>query len=184
MAKLTINSFEGDSFLIWFNDEERPSMKYFDVSDFSKLMSTESADTADEIAKSWKLSKTRIRFERFNVPTFNSNGDIVASNDIFVEWGGKFKIKGDRIIGGTVNRFSRDWTGSYGNIEITDIKFNLKKEMGQFMFLTLPNEISDHFDGPMVDAQYDSYGNIINTVYRYLGQLPAGSTYEFSTPYG
>jgi hypothetical protein len=56
--------------------------------------------------------------------------------------------------------------------------------MGSLWSLTLPNEITDHFDGTIGDPRDNQYGQVANTVSSYLGSLPAGSTYDFTTIYG
>jgi hypothetical protein len=56
--------------------------------------------------------------------------------------------------------------------------------MGSFWSLTLPNEITDHFDGTIGDPQYNRYVQVANTISSYLDSLPAGSTYDFTTIYG
>lgn len=188
MARLTINSYQGENFSPWFNDEIT-GKKYFDVSDWSKAYSSvfkQQGFSDDQITNAWSVGKKQIRFALANVPTTINNNGVVTTeyNNIYAEWGGKFKVTGDRVIGGKVTRFSRDWGRSAGNIDIAGINYNLKKEMGSLWSLTLPNEITDHFDGTIGDAQYDNYGRISNTVLGYVGELPAGSTYDFSTPYG
>ena len=187
MARLTINSYQGDSFNPWFNDEIT-GKTYFDVSEWAdSALSVYSPQgfSRDQLVNAWTIGKKSIRCA-ITAPFVNDNNGQVTTEyiPIFAEWGGKFKVQGDRVISGTVTRFTRDWGKSYGNIGITGFKYGLKSEMGSFWSLTLPNEITNHFDGTIGPAQYDQYGGLTNTVISYVGSLLAGSSYDFSTPYG
>ena len=187
MARLTINSFQGDSFNIWFNDEIT-GKKYFDASDWANAYSNsyqQQGISKDEVIDAWSIGKKSIRFSVTAPYTINNNGVVTTEYvPLFAQWNGKFKTKGDRVLGGKVKSFSREWGRSYGNIDITGINYNLKKEMGSLWSLTLPNEISDHFEGTIGEPQYNEYGQLANTVESYLSTLAPGSTYDFSTVYG
>ena len=187
MARLTINSYQGDAFAVSFNDEIT-GKTYFDVSEWAdSALSVYSPQgfTRDQLVNAWTIGKKSIRFA-ITAPFVNDNNGQVTTDyiPIFAEWGGKFKLQGDRIISGTVTRFNRDWGKSYGNIAITGIKYALKGEMGSLWSLTLPNEITNHFDGTIGPAQINQYGAVSNTVLSFLSNQPAGSSYDFSTPYG
>jgi hypothetical protein len=187
MAHLSINSFEGDDFTIWFNDEIT-GKKYFDVSEWADAYASsyqQQGISKDEIIGAWSLAKNSIRFSITAPYTTDNNGQVTTEYiPIYAQWNGKFMIKGDRVIAGKVRSFSREWGRSYGNIDITGISYNLKKEMGSLWSLTLPNEITGHFDGTIGEAQYNEYGQVQNTVVSYLSTLTPGSTYDFSTMYG
>ncbi len=188
MARLVINSYDGDNFLTWFNDEIT-GKRVFDVSEWVKAYSKDYKPmglTEDQMSSAWSLNKGSIRFSVSNVPfTVDNNGSKTTEyHDIFVSWAGKFKIKGDAITGGSVSGFTRDWGPSCGNIGITGFTYNLTQEMGSLWGLTLPSEMTTHFRGTLGDPQYNQYGELINSVEGFLRTLPAGSFYDFITPYG
>jgi hypothetical protein len=184
MAPLSINSFEGDDFTIWFNDEIT-GKKYFDVSEWADAYTSiyqQQGISKDEIIGAWSLANNSIRFSVTAPHTTENNGQVTTEYiPIYAQWNGKFMIKGDPVIAGKVRSFGREWGRSYGHIDITGISYNLKKEMGSLWSLNLPNEITGHFDGTIGEAQYNEYGQVQNTVVSYLSTLAPGSTYVFST---
>jgi hypothetical protein len=50
--------------------------------------------------------------------------------------------------------------------------------------LTIPSEITSHFKGTIGKPEFDQFGSITNSVTSYLSNISAGSTYDFSSPYG
>ena len=99
------------------------------------------------------------------------DSEISFSGSIGIWWRGSFKYdENGRLIDGSVTSIYRYWGGPYGEILIDEISYDVKREYGAFWTLSIPDELSLGLDGTQ---------EMIN----YLGKLPQGSIYRWSTPY-
>jgi hypothetical protein len=166
----------------WFNDTEEANFypkPYFDISEWSESFSSSFGHefqndndlngdgflSADEASRLWKLTKNSVTFKARSTTNYYENDKLVEVENRVntATWKGNFEIKGDRITGGYVSAFERDW-GRVGIIEITGFEYPIQKEAAAFAVFSLPEEITDKIE-------------------ENLDFLKEGETYTFSTVY-
>jgi len=109
-----------------------------------------------------------------NMFAFGDSEISFKQGDSLIVWRGGFKYdESGRLIDGSVTSIYRTWggkTSSYGEIIIDEISYDVKREYGAFWTLSIPRELSIGLDGTQ-------------GIRDYLGKLPQGSIYRWSTPY-
>ena len=167
----------------WFNKTNTAksifSSPYFDISDWGQYASTQAQNSLiehhdkdgdgkvspKEASSLWKLNKNAITYTAKSTKRFFEGNELVRTQVYTNEaiWKGKFVIEGDRITGGHVTSFERDW-GTQGTIRIDGFKYSVEKEASSFATLTLPEPIT-------------------NDIEENLDFLGEGETYKFLTIY-
>jgi len=106
-----------------------------------------------------------------NILAFGDSIISYTQGSIAIQWRGSFKYdeKG-RLIDGSVTSIYRRICCSYSEILIDEISYDVKGEYGAFRTLSIPEELSIGLSGTQ-------------GVIDYLGKLPQGSIYRWSTPY-
>ena len=167
----------------WFNKTNATKSifpnPYFDISDWAQYASAQAQNSLiehhdkdgdgkvspEEASSLWKLNKKAITYTAKSTQKFFEGNELVRTQVYINEaiWKGEFTIKGDRIVGGYVTSFERDW-GTQGTIRIDGFKYSVEKEASSFAALTLPEAITDN-----IEENLD-----------FLGE---GETYNFQTKY-
>ena len=167
----------------WFNKTNTAESifpnSYFDISDWGEYASAQSQNSLienhdkdgngtvspEEAATLWKLNKNAITYTSRSTQKFFEGNELISTQVYTNEatWKGQFEIKGDRIIGGYVTSFERDW-GTQGVIQLNEFIYSVEEEASSFAALTLPEAITDN-----IEENLD-----------FLGE---GETYNFQTKY-
>ena len=123
-----------------FSSLNTSAKNYLDVSDWAALVSKwdeASGYTSDELTGAWTLSSSKIRFE-----LTAKEGGVSTGGSYVVEWSGNFKIKGDRVVGGTITGFERNWGDPFVNVKIDNLRLSLRKAKQSLVKLSVPSYVA------------------------------------------
>lgn len=135
---------------------------YLDVSRWADTISEEyksSGHSRHVLTGAWTLETDRIRFE------LPARADSADSEPHVAEWTGAFKIKGDRVIGGTITGFERSWGDPYDQIVVEDLNLPLRSARYSLDLLTIPasaaigSPLKAHGDNASLDFSDRDYAD-------------------------